>query len=128
MEAHFNEQHSLAGYNAYDTVDGKQGCNVGVGEDNGCGAWRSHMKLFTHSSAYRRVYQKEATQHTRRPDECGYRTLNSAHIDCKKDLPSIVQNTVAGDSTKGYETLMASQLVFVGNDEQGTFQGFLLPK
>jgi hypothetical protein len=42
--------------------------------------------------------------------------------------PVNFQITVAGDLTKGCETLMASQLVFVGNHEQGTFQGFILPK
>jgi hypothetical protein len=89
----------------------------------------SYESVFcTHSPAYRCLYNSDAKEKIRRADECGYRILNKAHVDCKKDHPSIMQNTVVKEINAGYESLMASQMIFVEEEDKGLFQGFLLPK
>jgi hypothetical protein len=85
-------------------------------------------KVYTHSPAYRRLYNSEEKEKIRRADECGYIILKNAHVDYKKDHSSILQNTIAKDLNTGYESLIASQMVFVEEEYKGLFQGFLLPK
>jgi hypothetical protein len=64
-----------------------EGWHVVVGADHGQGARRSRMKVYTHSTEYRNIYNSQAKEKIRQADKCGYSILNNAHMDCKKDHP-----------------------------------------
>jgi hypothetical protein len=86
------------------------------------------MKALTHYLEYRRIYNSQAKEKIRRADECGYSILNNAHVDCKKDHPSVLESTAAKDLDESYESLKASQMVFVEENGEGLFEGFCYQK
>jgi hypothetical protein len=49
VEGQLNEAKSDAGFKPYGTADDKEDWTVVVGADHGQGAWRSNMKVYTHS-------------------------------------------------------------------------------
>jgi hypothetical protein len=102
--------------------------NVFVGDDHGQGAWQSHMKLYTCSPEFRHICNSQAKEKIHRSDKCGYFIFNNSHMDCKKDHPSVLENTVAKDLDASYESLMVSQMVFAAEKGTGSFQWCLLPK
>jgi hypothetical protein len=98
------------------------------GADHGQGALRSHMKVYTRSPEYCHIYNSQAKEKIHRADKCGYSILNNTHMDCKNDHPSVLEYTVAKDIDFGYESLMVSQMVFVGEKVQVCSNDFCYQK
>jgi hypothetical protein len=100
---------------AYNTHRGR-GWNITIGADHGKGAWRCHTKINTHSPAFQRRYQNQTKFEKRTTHGVnGFRVVQAAHITCKKDHPTVIQNKVAKKLDEGYPCIKRSQLVVVWN-------------
>ena len=98
---------------------------MGVGADQGQGAWRSWVKIPTMSGA--EIRNRMANDVNYEPKNC-YIIAQVAHIVCKKDHHEILSATVSDDLSAAYETLQASSLVFVKEVGEKRVKSYYIPR
>jgi hypothetical protein len=75
-----------------------------IDADHDKGAWRSHIKVFTHDGKYRRLFHEQRKYANKEAvAESGYYILQTASINCKNDHPSILTNTCTYTLDAGYD-------------------------
>lgn len=85
-------------------------CTLVAGADQGQGAWRSWIKIYTMSGT--EVRQRSESDLDFDP-KSSYMIAQVAHINCKKDYHGILSETVSRQILDGYNKLINYKLVFV---------------